>query len=863
MALIDRIAKVSSRQELTVIPGSTQAMPKAAPFSEIGVSGLLRTSGVGYVFEEFLAELSSYKQKQVYREMRDNDAVIGAMFFALEMILRRSEWRVEPAKGKKGDQYGEFVKSCMQDMSMTWEDFVAECVSEFAFGFALFETVYKRRQGQDGKKASRFDDGLIGWRKFAPRAQESILYWIWDDEGGLQGAVQLAAPDYRTVPIPIEKLLLFRTTSNKNNPEGRAATLDTPIPTPTGWTSFGEVKVGDQVYDENGEFTEVVAKSEVWKDRSLFEVQFSKGTAIKADANHLWSVTTHNRGEGRSPRILTTQQLHDEIQTGKPRHFSCGQAPILQGEENDLPVDPYYLGYWLGNGTRGNSELRCDVKDAREICNQIRTAGYKAFIPDLDWDPADSTRTIRVQSRKRKWDKDCPQSKLRRLGVRNNKHIPVEYLRASVEQRLSLLQGLMDSDGSVSLNGDEIAFCNTNLSLIQGVAELVRSLGGVPHVRLAQRAGRIGGRGIIGRQDVYCVAFRLDLPAFRLRRKLKKQKLEKTSRNSGHFIKAVVPLESEDTVCIEVASPSHLFLAGEGMVPTHNSLLRNCYRSWSFKRRIEEVEGIGIERDLCGLPVIYASGEVIDSIPGGLGALKKMVTNIRMDNQAGVVLPMAYDDKGNPLVKLELLRSGGSKVADVNAAISRYNADMLNTILSGFIQFGESPHGSKALHMSATAIFSLAISAFMDSIAAIVNRIAIPRLMVLNRMDLEYAPKLVPGEIGVRDLNELSEYISKLAASGLTFFDRETSGYLRKIARLPDEPEEPETPPPGAAVSGTPLVPVPGTPAAQMPPKPEQSVTAKPAPPRSEEKPAVPVKPKGATPASGKTDAESKLQGVA
>jgi hypothetical protein len=514
MALIDRINKVSNRQELTVIPGSMQELPKAAPFSEIGVSGLLRTSGTGYVFEEFLAELSSYKQKQVYREMRDNDAVIGAMFFALEMILRRSEWRVEPAKGKKGDQYGEFVKSCMTDMSMTWEDFIAECVSEFAFGFALFETVYKRRQGHDGKKPSRFDDGLIGWRKFAPRAQESILYWIWDDEGGLQGAVQLAAPDYRTVPIPIEKLLLFRTTSSKNNPEGR-------------------------------------------------------------------------------------------------------------------------------------------------------------------------------------------------------------------------------------------------------------------------------------------------------------------------------------------------------------SLLRNCYRSWSFKRRIEEVEGIGIERDLCGLPVIYASGEVIESIPGGLAALKKMVTNIRMDNQAGVVLPMIYDDKGNPGVKLELLRSGGSKVADVNAAISRYNADMLNTILAGFVQFGESPHGSKALHMSATAIFSLAISAFMDSIAATVNRIAIPRLMVLNRMDLEYAPKLVPGEIGVRDLNELSEYISKLAASGLTFFDAETAGYLRKIARLPDAPEEAEAPPPGASVTGTPLVPVPGTSEAQTPPSPKEPVAEKPTPSKPEEQPAVPVKPKGAAPPSGNADAESKLQGVA
>src|ERR1017187_5438137 len=131
----------------------------------------------------------------------------------------------------------------MEDMSSPWEDFIAECVTQFWFGFSLFEQVYKRRQGPDGKTSSRFDDGLIGWRKFAPRAQESILYWIWDDEGGLQGAVQLAAPDYHTVPIPIEKLLLFRTTSLKNNPEGRSVLRNcyrcfdeqTEILTNTGW----------------------------------------------------------------------------------------------------------------------------------------------------------------------------------------------------------------------------------------------------------------------------------------------------------------------------------------------------------------------------------------------------------------------------------------------------------------------------------------------------------------------------------------------------------------------------------------------------------------------------------------------------
>jgi LAGLIDADG-like domain len=823
MALFDRIAKgakdslnpqygnatrgnppqgVSS--EAFVIPGSVQDVPKPKLLEELGVTGLLRTRGVGYVYEEWLLDLSTYRQKQIYREMRDNDAVIGALFFALEMILRKAEWHVEQADGDKGGKYAQFVEECMQDMSHTWESFIAECVDMFAFGYSLFETVYKRRLGPDGRQASKYNDGLIGWRKQAPRAQESILYWIWDDEGGLQGAVQLAAPDYHTVPIPIQKMLLFRTTSIKNNPEGRACTLETPIPTPDGWATFGDINVGDSVFDENGEPTKVTAKSEVWKDRTVFEVQFSKETSIKADGSHLWAVTTHNdRGECKPPRILSTQQIYDELQTGKPKHFSCGQAPILQCEEKEFLLDPYYLGYWLGNGTCHSSNVRCDVKDARELRSYFRACGYHAHTPVKLYEEGDNTRTIRVRSKKKKWDSDCPSVQLRKLGVKDSKHIPAEYLRSSVNQRLSLLQGLMDSDGSASPGGDEIAFCNTNMSLIYGVAELVRTLGGVPRVRLAQRAGRVSTSGVISRQDVYCVAFRLDLPAFRLLRKLKRQKLEKTSRNSGHFIRAVVPAENADTVCIEVDSPSHLFLAGEGAVPTHNSLLRNVYRTWFFKRRIEEVEGIGIERDLCGIPVLYSSMEALQAM-GGMDEAKKMVTNIRIDDQAGVVLPLAYDEKGNSLVKLELLKAAGSKQTNAGATINRYNQDILNTVLAGFVQLGQTPTGSRSMHMSATEIFSLAISAYMDEVASVMNRIAVTRLFQLNKFPLDMCPRIVPGEIGVRDIEELAQSIQQLSMAGFSFIDTPTQDYVRKVARLPEMPKDEEGNPAGSEDSTDP-----------------------------------------------------------
>jgi hypothetical protein len=628
----------------------------------------------------------------------------------------------------------------------------------------------------------------------APRAQESILYWIWDDAGGLQGAVQLAAPDYHTVPIPIEKLLLFRTTSLKNNPEGRAHTLGTYLPTPYGWTTMGDVRVGDDVFDECGSVRKVTAKSRVFRDRPVYEVEFTSGGKVEADANHLWSVTTHNdRFNGKPPRELTTEELHRMASNSKPNHFCCGQAPVLDLPEVDLLLDPYYLGYWLGNGTCGVSVVTCHEDDAHEIADAIAEAGYATEVKPNNSD--ERKNCVSVYGAKGKWDPDGPASVLRSLGIIDDKRMPPEYLRASTRQRLALLQGLMDSDGHTTEKDGDSGFFNGNRNLIDAVSELVRSLGGQPRFRVNEKAGSLGGfvngRQIVARQDHYKVQFMLDMPVHRLQRKLNNQKIQRTSRTSGHFIKSVTRVDNADTVCIEVDSPSHLFLVGECMVPTHNSVLRNVYRSWFFKRRIEEVEGIGIERDLCGIPVLYASAEALEAM-GGTQAAQQLVTNIRMDDQMGVILPLAYDDNKNPLVKLELLKSGGAKQTNAGETISRYNADILNTMLAGFVQFGQTPTGSRSLHMSATQIFSLAIGAFMDSIAAVMNRIAIPRLMQLNKMDLKYAPKLMAGEIGVRDLEELSTFVQQLSMAGLTFIDKPTQDAIRKVGRLPPLPDDNE-----------------------------------------------------------------------
>lgn len=178
--------------------------------NEIGATGLNRFGG--YVYEEWLSELSGTRGIKVYKQMRDNDPTIGAILFAMKMLIRQVDWKVTPASQAKVDmEAAAFLESCMNDMSVSWHDTITEILTMLVFGWSWHEIVYKRTQ-----------EGRIGWRKFAPRAQETFYNWVFNDEGSVIALQQLPPPDYRIREIPIEKSLLFRTESTKGNPEGRS-----------------------------------------------------------------------------------------------------------------------------------------------------------------------------------------------------------------------------------------------------------------------------------------------------------------------------------------------------------------------------------------------------------------------------------------------------------------------------------------------------------------------------------------------------------------------------------------------------------------------------------------------------------------
>ena len=192
----------------------------------IGQTGLSHSGGV--INEEWLTKLSGDRAIKVYTEMRDNDAIVGSILYAIKSLIRQTSWVVEENHSghPQAERAAEFLRECaFDDMSLTWEDLVSEILSMLVFGFSAFEIVYKIRRGPDSrspKYRSNYTDGLIGWRKIASRSQESIQKWVMDEDGGIRGFYQNTTPSYESVFIPIEKALLFRTEVNKNNPEGRS-----------------------------------------------------------------------------------------------------------------------------------------------------------------------------------------------------------------------------------------------------------------------------------------------------------------------------------------------------------------------------------------------------------------------------------------------------------------------------------------------------------------------------------------------------------------------------------------------------------------------------------------------------------------
>ncbi|GAB3276805.1 hypothetical protein GCM10027589_02530 [Actinocorallia lasiicapitis] len=346
---------------------------------------------------------------------------------------------------------------------------------------------------------------------------------------------------------------------------GKALELSTALPTPTGWTTMGEVNVGDLLIGGDGKPTRVVAATTVMIGRPCYEVEFSDGTVIVADAEHQWKTTTrasrrqksenkqnlswandaisrvrdggqlvvrHVSVQERAERPIgfATTAVHTETKTteeiaktlrcadGRPNH-AVPTARTFDLPEVELAVHPYVLGAWLGAGISSDE------------------AGLSA--------------------------------KLREIGVFENKHIPQAYLRASREQRMDLLAGLLDTDGSISEIG-QVQFGVVNKRLADDFLELVLSLGWKATIR---------AKKVEGRREETSTFYRIDFTpteiVFGLSRKAERQraKVDVDAKTQVRYIVDVRPIESVPVRCVQVDNDDHMYLASRACIPTHNSTL--------------------------------------------------------------------------------------------------------------------------------------------------------------------------------------------------------------------------------------------------------------------------------------------------
>lgn len=377
---------------------------------------------------------------------------------------------------------------------------------------------------------------------------------------------------------------------NASRQSGKALALDTPVPTPSGWRTMGDLKDGDIIFGSDGNPCKVVKAHDIMYDRPCYRVFFDNGEEIVADEEHLWFTQNSSERQRKCEgSVKTTKQILDTLCKGgkkEPNHRISTNSSGVYYPDKELPIDPYVLGLWLGDGASEGSQITAGARDVFELVEFLKTRKqfdeiivnkYKNNVYGIRPTTKDTKRTTSLNTL------------LKQHGLVFNKHIPADYMVSSREQRIDLLKGLIDSDGYIDQKGNS-HFYNTNIELTDQVNQLVRSLGykttsreytptlnGMPCSRVAEVI-------FMPREEVCTLSF-------------KKQRIKHTGdedgskfRNRWNYIKKIEKLETSVPVrCITVDSKDALYLVGKTYIKTHNTTLTTIYALWmtcfdDFKR---------------------------------------------------------------------------------------------------------------------------------------------------------------------------------------------------------------------------------------------------------------------------------------
>ena len=337
---------------------------------------------------------------------------------------------------------------------------------------------------------------------------------------------------------------------------GKALSLDTPILTPDGYQNLEDLHIGDVIYSQDGTETKITFETPIMYDHDCYQIEFAHGEIITADADHLWTVEIRKRKT--QIKTLTTKELFPLLKerqsNGQSIKIKCPDP--IQFSKQEIPLDPYLLGLWLGDGHSDSGRITCHTEDWNEYSKENFSSSVKEYSRNI--------KTVRFENLTKT---------LRIMNLIKNKHIPKEYIHNSIEVRLALIQGMMDTDGSVNHSG-AFEFYQKNYKSIEEFRYLLSTLG----VKSSIRSKIING------ETHFTVGFcNRNFNWFRLTRKLQKTKERSVcnaEKNYYFYIKSIEKVESVPVKCIQVDHLSHLFLAGKTLIPTHNSTVMTAFILW-------------------------------------------------------------------------------------------------------------------------------------------------------------------------------------------------------------------------------------------------------------------------------------------
>lgn len=454
---------------------------------------------------------------------------------------------------------------------------------------------------------------------------------------------QIKAP--RIIVLGVEKI-------------GKALDINTEIPTPSGFRRLMDISKGDTVYSQTGLPTKVTGVTSVMLDRKCYDVEFHTGEHIIADADHQWSVISI---KGNKKKVITTEQMFNEgvICYGDRYRYSVPLCNPVAGQ-GTMIVPPYTLGAWLGDGTSENGGITIFDDDA-DILTFIKNDGFDIGAPIGNDTGRCTTRTIKGL-----------KVLLRKIGVLDNKHIPEEYLHASIQDRMALLRGLMDTDGHATKEGKgQVEFMSVDSTLAKNVLELCHSLG----IKAKMSIGKatLNGRYI---SEKYRITFSTSIQVFQTSRKASTLKArthkQKAQKNA---IVSITPCPSYAVKCIAVDCPTHTYLATRQYIPTHNTTFA-CGSVFDGNKIVEHGSNspIGIpikgetgmdDLDIAKFPACQSFSDLLEAI-GSLATSEHEYKTCVIDS-ASALGPLIYDDvcaefKVNNVRKVSGFRTGEAAV---------------------------------------------------------------------------------------------------------------------------------------------------------------------------------------------------------